>query len=115
MRRLGGRELAAMAGATLAARMHRIPVIIDGFICTAALSVLHKAAPDALDHCVAGHSSAEQAHKRLLAELGKPPLLSLSMRLGEGSGAALAIQIVKGALACHSGMATFAEAGVADG
>jgi nicotinate-nucleotide--dimethylbenzimidazole phosphoribosyltransferase len=115
LRRLGGREIAAMAGAILAARMHRIPVILDGFIACSAAAVLAKAAPGALDHCVAGHLSAEGAHGRLLEQLGKEPLLSLGLRLGEGSGAALAIGVVKGAVACHSGMATFAEAGVAAG
>jgi nicotinate-nucleotide--dimethylbenzimidazole phosphoribosyltransferase len=111
---LGGREIAAMAGAIAAARALRIPVILDGFICTAAAAVLERACPGALDHAVAGHLSAEGAHGRLLAALGKDPLLSLGLRLGEGSGAALAIGILQGALACHSGMATFAEAGVSD-
>ncbi|MDF0600387.1 nicotinate-nucleotide--dimethylbenzimidazole phosphoribosyltransferase [Psychromarinibacter sp. C21-152] len=115
LRRLGGRELAAMTGAILAARHLRVPVILDGFICCAAAATLDRAAPGALDHCVAGHLSAETAHARLLDALGKQPLLSLGMRLGEGSGAALAIGVVKGALACHSGMATFAEAGVSGG
>ncbi|WP_296418933.1 nicotinate-nucleotide--dimethylbenzimidazole phosphoribosyltransferase [Pseudooctadecabacter sp.] len=115
LRCLGGRELAAMAGAIAAARAHRIPVILDGFICSAAAAVLEKAAPGALDHAVAGHLSAEGAHRRLLDGLEKEPLLSLGLRLGEGSGAALAIGVLKGAVACHSGMATFAEAGVAAG
>jgi nicotinate-nucleotide--dimethylbenzimidazole phosphoribosyltransferase len=115
LRCLGGRELTAMAGAVAAARHHRIPVILDGFICCAAAAVLEKAAPGALDHCVAGHLSAEGAHGRLLDALNKQPLLDLGLRLGEGSGGALAIGILKGALACHSGMATFAEAGVSDG
>lgn len=115
LRCLGGRELAAMAGAIAAARYHRIPVILDGFICSAAAAALHKAADGALDHTVAGHLSAEGAHRRLLDALGKEPLLQLGLRLGEGSGAALAIGVLKGAIACHSGMATFAEAGVSDG
>ena len=114
LRRLGGREIAAMTGAIARARVERIPVILDGFICTAAAAVLERAAPGALDHAVAGHVSAEGAHARMLRELGKEPLLSLGLRLGEGSGAALAIGILKGAIACHSGMATFAEAGVSD-
>ena len=67
----------------------------------------------ALDHCLAGHVSAEQAHRRALEQLGKAPILDLGMRLGEGSGAALAVAVVKAAIACHNGMATFAEAGVA--
>lgn len=115
LRCLGGRETAAMAGAMARARMLRIPLILDGFICTAAAACLEAARKGALDHAVAGHASAEFAHPRLLERLGKEPLLSLGMRLGEGSGAALAISIVKGAVACHSGMATFAEAGVAGG
>jgi len=115
LRCLGGRELAAMAGAIAAARHHRIPVILDGFICCAAAAALAKAEEGALDHAVAGHLSAEGAHGRLLNALGKEPLLQLGLRLGEGSGAALAIGVLKGAIACHSGMATFAEAGVAEG
>ena len=112
---LGGREIAAMAGAIACAHALRIPVILDGFICTAAAATLALAAPGALDHCVAGHASAEAAHRALLSRLGLAPLLDLGLRLGEGSGAALAIGVLKGAVACHSGMATFAEAGVADG
>jgi len=112
---VGGREIAAMAGAMLRARTLRIPVILDGFIACSAAAILHRSAAGALDHCVAGHASAEAAHTRLLAALEKQPLLSLGLRLGEGSGAALAIGIVKAAATCHSGMATFAEAGVAAG
>lgn len=115
LRCLGGRELAAMAGAIARARVARIPVVLDGFICTASAAVLERAVPGALDHCIAGHVSAEAAHGRLLAALGKEPLLSLGLRLGEGSGAAMALAVVKGALACHSGMSTFAEAGVSAG
>ena len=115
LRCLGGRELAAMAGAMARARVERVPVVLDGFICTAAAAVLERAVPGALDHAVAGHVSAEGGHARLLAALGKEPLLNLGLRLGEGSGAALALGVVKGALACHSGMATFAEAGVSAG
>ncbi|MDF1804347.1 nicotinate-nucleotide--dimethylbenzimidazole phosphoribosyltransferase [Thalassovita sp.] len=115
LRCLGGRELAAMAGAIARARALRIPVILDGFICCAAAACLEKTQAGALEHCVAGHASAEAAHPRLLTALGQVPLMSLGLRLGEGSGAALAIGILKGAVACHSGMATFAEAGVSDG
>lgn len=115
LRCLGGRELAAMAGAIASARAKSIPVILDGFICCAAAACLHVAQKGALDHCVAGHQSAEGAHGALLAKLDKTPLLSLGLRLGEASGAALAINILQGAVACHSGMATFAEAGVSDG
>ncbi len=112
MRRLGGRELAAMAGAILAARVERIPVIIDGFVASSAAAVLHAANPAALDHCLVGHVSAEPGHRGLIDRLGKQALLDLSMRLGEGTGAALAVGIVKAAALCHSGMATFAQAGV---
>ncbi len=115
MRRLGGRELAAIAGAVLAARQKRIPVLLDGFVAGAAVAPLAKAAPAALDHCLAGHCSAEPGHTRLLERLGKAPILDLGMRLGEASGAALAVAIVKAALAVHAGMATFAEAGVSTG
>jgi len=110
---LGGRELAAILGATLAARSARIPVLLDGFVSTAAAAPLAKLRSDALDHAVAAHASAEAAHRTLLAELGLAPLLDLDMRLGEASGAALAVLILRAALACHTGMATFAEAGVA--
>lgn len=112
---LGGRELAAMAGAIAHARLRKIPVLLDGFICTAAAACLFEAAPGALDHAVAAHLSAEHAHGALLAHLGKTPLLSLGMRLGEGSGAALAIGVLRGAIACQSGMASFEEAGVSAG
>jgi nicotinate-nucleotide--dimethylbenzimidazole phosphoribosyltransferase len=114
LRRLGGRELAAMAGAILAARMERVPVLIDGYVATAAAAVLFKLDPHALDHCIAAHCSAEPAHRKLLAKIGKVPLLDLGMRLGEASGAALAAGIVKAAVNCHNDMATFASAGVAN-
>ncbi|SMH45388.1 nicotinate-nucleotide--dimethylbenzimidazole phosphoribosyltransferase [Azospirillum agricola] len=114
LRRLGGYELAAIAGAILAARVARVPVLLDGFACTAAAAVLFKADRRALDHCVVAHRSVEPGHGRLLEALGKEALLDLGMRLGEGSGAALAINIVKSAVACHAGMATFADAGVSN-
>lgn len=109
----GGREMAATAGAILRARTARIPVILDGFICCAAAACLETEAAGALDHTVAGHQSAEQAHATLLGHLQKEPLLQLGLRLGEGSGAALAIGVLQGAVACLSGMATFEEASVA--
>lgn len=109
---LGGREEAAMAGAVLAARAHRILVILDGFVCTAAVAPLHAADPRLLDHCIVGHVSAEPGHRRLLATLGKKPVLDLGMRLGEASGAAVALLVLRAALECHNGMATFGEAGV---
>ena len=112
LRCLGGLELAAIAGAVLAARMARTPVLLDGYACTAAAAVLHALDPKLLDHCIVAHLSLEPGHRRLLEAIGKEPLFDLGMRLGEGSGAALAINILKAAVACHSGMATFEEAGV---
>ncbi|MCE9650458.1 MAG: nicotinate-nucleotide--dimethylbenzimidazole phosphoribosyltransferase [Parvibaculum sp.] len=105
-RRTGGRELAAMAGAIIAARFQRIPVLLDGFVACAAAAVLHKASPGALDHCLAAHRSGSAPHDKLLAELGKRPLLDLGIGLDDGTGAALAIGLVKAAAAAHSGMAT---------
>jgi nicotinate-nucleotide--dimethylbenzimidazole phosphoribosyltransferase len=112
LRRLGGLEFAAMTGAILAARMGRVPVVLDGFCSGAAAAVLYVADPRALDHCVAGHVSAEPGHRRLLERIGQRPLLDLGMRLGEASGATLALCLLKAAAACHAGMATFADAGV---
>ena len=114
LRRLGGREIAAMAGAILAARMNRVPVIVDGYVASAAAAVLFAARREALDHCLFGHVSAEPAHRRALDAMNAKPLLDLGMRLGEGTGAALAAGIVRAAARLHAGMATFAEAGVSD-
>ena len=111
---LGGRELAAILGATLAARRHSIPVLLDGFVCTAAVAPLAKLRADTLAHTQAAHVSAEAGHPMLLQELGLTPLVDLNMRLGEASGAAVALSVLRAALACHTGMATFAEAGVSD-
>ena len=112
LRCLGGLEIAAITGAIMAARVARIPVVLDGFTCTAAAAVLHAASPGALDHCLVAHLSAEAGHRRLAARLGKDPLFDFGMRLGEASGATLAMLILRAACACHAGMATFAEAGV---
>ncbi len=111
---LGGRELAAIFGAALAARRNNVPVLLDGFVGTAAVAPLAKLGPDGLAHTLAGHVSAEAGHRRLLEALGLPPLLDLGMRLGEGSGACLAVNIVRAALECHARMASFAEAGVSE-
>jgi nicotinate-nucleotide--dimethylbenzimidazole phosphoribosyltransferase len=111
---LGGRELAAIAGAVLAARAQRIPVLLDGFVATAAVLPLVRLNPAVLEHCRAGHVSAEAGHRLLLDALALDPLLNLGMRLGEASGAAVAVLLLRAAIACHSGMATFAEAGVSD-
>ncbi len=112
LRRLGGFELAAMCGLVLAAGLMRVPVLLDGYVATAAAAVLHAARPGALAHARAAHRSAEPAHGLLLEHLGLVPLLDLGMRLGEASGAALAIAVVRAAIACHNGMATFESAGV---
>ena len=109
---LGGEELAAICGAVLAARMGRIPVLLDGYACTAAAAVLHALDPHALDHCLVAHRSAEPAHAALCARLEKKPLLDLGMRLGEATGAALAVSLLQAACACLDGMATFSGAGV---
>jgi nicotinate-nucleotide--dimethylbenzimidazole phosphoribosyltransferase len=101
-----------MAGGILAARMERIPVLLDGYVACAAAAILHAIDPTSLDHCLAGHLSPEGAHAEVLKRFGKKPLLDLGMRLGEGSGAALAMGMVKAAVACHRDMATFASAGV---
>ena len=110
--RLGGHEFAGIAGAVLAARLAQVPVLLDGFASTVAASVLECLKPGLLDHCLVGHLSKEPGHARVCGHIHKVPLLDLSMRLGEGTGAALAIGIVRAAAACHSGMATFANAGV---
>ncbi len=109
---VGGEEFAAIAGAILAARMGRIPVLLDGYACTAAAAVLYAVDRRALAHCLVAHRSAEPGHGRLLEAIGQRPLLDLGMRLGEASAAALAVPLLKAAAACHNGMATFAEAGV---
>jgi nicotinate-nucleotide--dimethylbenzimidazole phosphoribosyltransferase len=113
LRILGGFELAGMAGCILEARRRRIPVVLDGFVASAAAAALFRLSADSLDHCIAGHVSAEHAHRALLARLGLAPVLDLDMRLGEASGAALALAVIRAALACHTGMATFGDAGVA--
>jgi nicotinate-nucleotide--dimethylbenzimidazole phosphoribosyltransferase len=109
---LGGRELAAILGATLAARRHGVPVILDGFVCTAAAAPLAKLAACGLDHTMLAHLSAESGHRILAEALGLIPILDFGMRLGEASAAALVVPLLRAAVACHTGMATFAEAAV---
>jgi nicotinate-nucleotide--dimethylbenzimidazole phosphoribosyltransferase len=111
---LGGRELAAILGAVLGARRKGVPVLLDGFVCTAAAAPLYKTNATALQHVFAAHVSAEAAHRVLLDKLELAPLLDLEMRLGEASGAAVAVLVLRAALACHLGMATFAQANVSD-
>jgi nicotinate-nucleotide--dimethylbenzimidazole phosphoribosyltransferase len=110
----GGHELAAILGAALAARHRKIPVLLDGFVCTAAVAPLARMRADALDHALAAHVSAEAGHRALLGELGLKPMLDLGMRLGEASAATVAVLLLRAALVCHTGMATFTEAGVSD-
>lgn len=112
LRRVGGREIAAMAGLIIAARLQRVPVLVDGFVTTAAAAVVYAMDPAGLDHCQFAHVSAEAGHRRALETMGKEALLDLGMRLGEGTGAALAAGLVKAAAETHNGMATFAQAGV---
>jgi nicotinate-nucleotide--dimethylbenzimidazole phosphoribosyltransferase len=111
-RRLGGREFAAILGAVLAARQHNVPVLLDGFAATAAAAPLARLASDALEHTKIAHCSAEAGHRGLCQQLGKRPILDLDMRLGEATGAALAVPVLRAALACYYGMATFEEAKV---
>lgn len=108
----GGREQAAMVGALLAARYYGIPVLLDGYVSTAAALIVQRLGAGLIDNCLAGHVSAERGHRRLLAALELEPILDLGMRLGEGSGAAVALNILRAAVACHAGMATFEDAGV---
>jgi nicotinate-nucleotide--dimethylbenzimidazole phosphoribosyltransferase len=112
LREVGGSELAAIAGAVLEARLRSVPVVLDGFVVCAAAAVVESARPGALDHCWAGHRSAEAGHRLLLDRLGKRPLLELDLRLGEGTGALAAVPLVKLAAACVTDVATFDEWGV---
>lgn len=112
--RLGGRELAAMAGAVIGARHKRIPILLDGYVTTAAAATLTLSYEHALAHCIAGHQSVEPGHARLLSHFGLSPLLNLQMRLGEGSGAQVALAIVRAAMATFNGMATFEQAAVSN-
>jgi nicotinate-nucleotide--dimethylbenzimidazole phosphoribosyltransferase len=112
LREAGGAELVAIAGAVVEARRRSLPVILDGFVVGAAVAPLHVARPGALDHCVAGHRSAEAGHARLLQHLEMAPLLDLGLRLGEGSGALAAVPIVRLAAAAVTDVATFEEWGL---
>lgn len=112
LRELGGFELVAIAGALTEARLRSIPVLLDGFVVTSAAAALDQARPGALDHCFAGHRSAEPGHALLLEKLGMQPLLDLDLRLGEGSGALAALPLVKLAAACVTDVATFEEWGL---
>ena len=112
LRRLGGFEIAALSGAYIACAQAGLPVLVDGFITTAAALAACRMNPGVRDWLMFAHASAEPGHARLLAALDARPLLQLDMRLGEGSGAATALPILRLACALHAGMATFAEAGI---
>jgi nicotinate-nucleotide--dimethylbenzimidazole phosphoribosyltransferase len=109
LREVGGAELVAMAAAIVAARARRLPVLLDGYVVTAAALPLATIEPHALDHCEVGHVSAEPGHRRLVARIGKHPLLDLGMRLGEGSGAMAAVPLVAMACAGITEVPTFGE------
>jgi nicotinate-nucleotide--dimethylbenzimidazole phosphoribosyltransferase len=113
-RAAGGYEIVALAGAILAAASRRIPVVLDGFIVSAAALLAQRIAPDAIGYCIAAHRSQEPGHRIALASLGLGPLLDLDLRLGEGSGAALALPLVEAASRMVCEMQTFAEAGVSE-
>lgn len=112
LRQLGGTEMAAIAGAVLEARLRSMPVVLDGFVVTAAVAPLEVSRPGALDHCIAGHRSPEPGHELLLEKLGKEPLLDLGLRLGEGTGALAAIPLIRMATRAVVDVATFEERGL---
>ncbi|MDO5577010.1 MAG: nicotinate-nucleotide--dimethylbenzimidazole phosphoribosyltransferase [Fibrobacter sp.] len=114
LRRLGGFEIAGMAGFILGCAKKRVPVIIDGFIATVSALCALKMNPVAKEYMIFGHVSNEQYHSKLLQKMNARPLLSLDMRLGEGTGAVLAMHIVEQAMACYNKMATFSSAGVSN-
>ncbi|MDB6142408.1 MAG: cobT [Pseudomonas sp.] len=111
---LGGFEIAALAGAYLACAQEGIPALVDGFICSVAALIAVRLNPSVRDWLIFGHRGAEPGHRHLLESLQAEPLLDLGLRLGEGSGAALAVPLLRLACELHNGMATFAEAAVAD-
>jgi nicotinate-nucleotide--dimethylbenzimidazole phosphoribosyltransferase len=112
LRHLGGLEIAAMTGMVLAAAQQHVAVVADGFISTAAAALAAEMVPNCRGYLFAGHQSEEPGHRLLLEQLRLRPILNLNMRLGEGSGAVLAMPMIESALALYSGMATFASAGV---
>jgi nicotinate-nucleotide--dimethylbenzimidazole phosphoribosyltransferase len=114
LRCLGGLEIAAMCGFCLGAAARRVPVVVDGFIATAAAALAVRLSPASSGYLFASHRSAEPGHAFLLAVLDDEPLLDLGMRLGEGTGAALAIKLIQAGVAAFTGMATFAGAGVSN-
>lgn len=112
--RVGGFEIAMMTGAYLQAAEERMVIVVDGFIATAALLMARQLQPAVLDYCIFAHTSGEQGHEKMLQHLGASPLLNLGMRLGEGTGAALAIPLIQSAVNFLQEMASFESAGVSD-
>jgi len=110
----GGYEIAMLVGAMLQGASRRMLIIVDGFTVTVAAALAARIEPRILDYCVFGHCSAEHGHRALLSQLGVQPLLDLGMRLGEGSGAAVALSVVRAAAGLFTNMATFAGAGVSE-
>ncbi|MCW8983570.1 MAG: nicotinate-nucleotide--dimethylbenzimidazole phosphoribosyltransferase, partial [Gammaproteobacteria bacterium] len=115
LRCVGGFELAALTGAYIRAAQLGIPVVVDGFICSAAALAAIRIEASVANWLILSHASAEPGHAAIVNALGDRPLIDLGMRLGEGSGAATIIPLLRMACQLHNGMATFAEAGVADG
>lgn len=114
LRTMGGLEIAAMAGMVLSAARNRMVVVADGFISTAAAALASAIEPNVLGYLIAGHCSEEPGHRLLLEHLKLTPVLNLGMRLGEGTGAVLAMPILESAICLYKGMATFASAGVSE-
>ena len=112
--KVGGFEIGGLAGAILAAAAHRRPVVVDGFISTAAAMIAVSLAPQTRHYLIAAHTSMERGHHKMMEWLGVSPLLDLKMRLGEGTGAALAMSLVEAACKTLAEMATFGEAGVSE-
>lgn len=112
--KVGGFEIGVMAGIILGAAANRVPVVLDGFICTAAALIAATIAPQVKSYCIAGHCSAERGHRVMLEYLGLDPLLDLNMRLGEGTGAVIAMSLVEAACKILNEMATFSEANVSE-
>ncbi len=115
LRRIGGFEIAALCGAYISAAQQGLPVLVDGFISSVAALVALRLNPSIAPWLILSHASAEPGHAAVVAAIGEQPLLDLTMRLGEGSGAAVAVPLLRLACALHNNMATFSEAGVADG
>ena len=114
LRTLGGFEIAALSAAYVRCAQLGLPVLIDGFICSAAALIATRLSPDANQWWFYAHTSAEPGHAAMMQALHARPLLNLGMRLGEGSGAAVAVSVMRSAVALHNNMATFAEADVAE-